>query len=173
AEWLKKYDLADKSGPSSFFVNVGALQFLEHAWKHLSPGGALIVSEYGAKDRYPIQSYQLNHEEYSIHFGHLERCAEQLGLKCRLVSLKDFLGIDDSIPVLAGRQEKLFCLNHVLKGFGLALPFAVFSEREIQERLQVLPQELKLNGFSSLPLRSGFHFGPAIQDFMVLLMNKP
>ena len=49
AYYLDKYDLSDKDAPDSFLVNAGAFRFIERAWKHLNPGGTLIVTEYGAE----------------------------------------------------------------------------------------------------------------------------
>ena len=44
AYYLDKYNLPDKDAPDSFLVNAGAFRFIERAWKHLNPGGTLIVS---------------------------------------------------------------------------------------------------------------------------------
>ncbi|HEV2834722.1 MAG TPA: SAM-dependent methyltransferase, partial [Pyrinomonadaceae bacterium] len=85
AQYLKKYDLFHKDAPDSFVVNAGAFRFIERAWKHLAPGGTLIVSEYGAEHMYPMQGYHLNHEEYSINFGHLASCGAKIGFQSRLL----------------------------------------------------------------------------------------
>ena len=51
AYYLDKYGLSDKDAPDSFLVNAGVFRFIERAWKHLAPGGTLIVSEYGSEQR--------------------------------------------------------------------------------------------------------------------------
>ncbi|MGH9929009.1 MAG: class I SAM-dependent methyltransferase, partial [Pyrinomonadaceae bacterium] len=56
AAYLEKYSLAEQGVPDSFLLNTGAIQFLERAWTHLAPGGALIVTEYGSESTYPVQS---------------------------------------------------------------------------------------------------------------------
>ena len=173
AYYLDKYNLSDKGAPDSFLVNAGAFRFIERAWKHLKPGGTLIVSEYGAADLFPAQCYHLNHEEYSIHFGHLAACAAQVGFQCRLLTLKEFLGLDDEVPVLNGREEHLLCLNHVFKNYGHVLPYAVISKSDFEERCQEVVEETGLIGYSFSPLSKGYHFGPGIKDFLVLIMNKP
>ena len=173
AYYLEKYDLSDKDAPDSFLVNAGAFRFVERAWKHLNPGGTLIVSEYGAADLFPTQCYHLNHEEFSIHFGHLAACARKVGFQCQLLTLKEFLGLDDEVQVLNGREEHLLCLNHVFKDYGHVLPYAVISKSDFEQRCGRIVEETGLIGYSFSPLSKGFHFGPGIKDFLVLIMNKP
>jgi phospholipid N-methyltransferase len=171
--YLEKYDLWTADAPENFLVSSGAFQFIERCWEHLRPGGTLVVSEYGATQRYPVQSVHLNHDEYSIHFGHLAACAAKVGFACRLVTLKQFLDLDDEVPVLNGREEHILCLNQVLQKFGIVLPYAIISRNEFEKQLQDVIAETGLTGFSFAALKQGFHFGPRIADFMVLIMNKP
>jgi SAM-dependent methyltransferase len=173
AYYLDKYDLSDKDAPESFVVNAGCFRFIERAWKHLNPGGTLIVTEYGAEHLYPMQSYHLNHEEFSIHFGHLATCAAKVGFQCRLLPLKEFLGFDDEVQVLNGREEHLVCLNHVLKSYGQVLPYAVISRSDFERRCQGIVEQTGLIGYSFSPLKTQYHFGPNITDFLILIMNKP
>ena len=173
AQYVAKYDLADKDAPHSFLVNAGAFRFIERAWKHLTPGGTLIVSEYGAVQRYPAVSFHLNHDEYSIHFGHLAACAAKVGFECRLLRLKEFLSLDDEVEVLNGREEHILCLNHVFKNYGLTLPYAVISKSDFETQCETIAHETNLTGYSFLPIKMGYHFGPNLKDFFVLIMNKP
>ena len=173
AYYLDKYDLSDENAPDSFVVNSGAFHFIERAWKHLNPGGTFIVSEYESEQRYPALSYHLNHDEYSIHFGHLAACATKVGFECRLLTLKEFVGLDDQVLVLNGREEHLLCLNHVLKDYGETLPYAVISKSDFERRCQATVEQIGLIGYSFSPLRKGYHFGPYIKDFLVLIMHKP
>jgi SAM-dependent methyltransferase len=173
AYYLEKYDLSDEGAPDSFVVNSGAFRFIERAWKHLTPGGTLILSEYGAEHRYPAASFNLNHDEYTIHFGHLAACAAKVGFQSRLLTLKEFLSFDDEVLVLNGREEHLLCLNHVLRNYGEVLPYAVISKSDFERRSQPIVEETRLIGYSFSPLSKGFHFGPNIRDFFVLIMQKP
>lgn len=173
AHYVDKYDLADKDAPDFFLVNAGAFRFVERAWKQLTPGGTLIVSEYGAVQRYPARSFHLNHDEYSIHFGHLAACAAKVGFECRLLTLKDFLSLDDEVEVLSGREEHILCLNHVFKNYGLTLPYAVISKSDFERQCETVARETNLTGYSFLPIKMGYHFGPNVKDFFVLIMNKP
>lgn len=171
--YLEKYDLWDKDAPDSFVVNSGAFRFIERAWKHLKPGGTLIVTEYGAEDRYAARSYNLNHDEFTIHFGHVASCATKVGFQCRLRTLKEFLDFDDDVLALNGREEHLLCLNHVFKNYRESLPYAVISKSDFEKQCQGMVEETGLIGYSFSPLKSGYHFGPNIKDFFVLIMNKP
>ena len=173
AYYLDQYDLPVKDAPDSFMVNAGVFHFIERAWKHLNPGGTLIVSEYGGAQLYPMQMYHLNHEEFSIHFGHVAACAAKVGFECRLVTLQEFLGFDDEVLVLDGREEQLLCLNHVLKNYGEILPYAVISKTDFEKRCHRIVEETGLIGYSFSPLRQGFYFGPDLRGFLVLIMNKP
>ena len=173
AYYIAKYDLPVNDAPESFVVNAGAFHFIERAWQHLKPGGTLIVSEYGSESRYPAASFNLNHDEYTIHFGHLAACATKVGFHCRLLALKEFVGLDDEVLVLNGREEHLLCLNHVFKNYGEALPYAVISKSDFERRCQGIVEQTGLIGYSFSPLYKGYHFGPNIKDFLVLIMHKP
>ena len=173
ADYVERYELSVNDAPASFVVNSGAFQFLERAWQHLNPGGTLIVSEYGSEQMYPMQCYHLNHEEFSIHFGHLAQCAAKIGFECRLLTLKEFLALDDEVLVLNGREEHLLCLNHVLKNYGETLPYAVISKSDFEKRCRHVVEQIGLSGYSFSPLKTEFHFGPNLKDFLFLIMNKP
>lgn len=170
---LEKYGLSVQDAPDRFQVNAGVFRFLERAWKHLAPGGALIISEYGSESRYPQESFHLNHSEFSIHFGHVAKCARKIGYHCRLESLREFLGIDDRKLILNGREEHIRCLDHVFKKYGMTMPFALFSERDFKARFGEFAARLRLDPVRFLPLCSNFYYGADIQEFLVLIMNKP
>ncbi|HSE24927.1 MAG TPA: class I SAM-dependent methyltransferase [Pyrinomonadaceae bacterium] len=171
--YLEKYDLFDRSAPSSFVLNAGAFRFIERAWKHLRPGGTLILSEYGSEYRYPACSFHLNHDEFSIHFGHLAACAVKVGFHYRLTTLKEFLSFNDELPVLNGREEHILCLNHVLKNYGTTLPFAVISESQFERQCEGIAEKIGLTGHSFAPVKNKYHFGPNIEEFLVLILSKP
>jgi phospholipid N-methyltransferase len=173
AYYIHKYELPVHDAPDSFVVNAGVFRFIERAWKHLTPGGTLIVSEYGSVQRYPAASFNLNHDEYTIHFGHLAACAAKVGFECRLLTLKEFLSLDDGVLVLNGREEHILCLNHVFKNYGPDLPYAVISKPDFERRCEGIVEQTGLIGYSFSPLSTGYHFGPNIRDFLVLIMNKP
>ena len=131
------------------------------------------MSEYGSVDTFPIQSYHLNHEEFSIHFGHVQTCARKVGFECQLMALKDFLQLDDQVRMLDGQEEQILCLNHVFQKHGASLPYALISQSEFQKSFQELVDQISLTGFSFSPLANGFHYGPRINDFMFAILTKP
>lgn len=173
AKYVEKYGLSTGDSPDCFLVNAGVFEFIERAWSHLAPGGALVVSEYGGEHEYPVEAFHLNHAEFSIHFGHVMECAQKVGFQCRLLTLKDFLDIDDRVSMLSGSIEHIQCLNHVLEKYGTSLQFRLISEREFNERFKKLATQIDLRGYSFQPLANGFHYGPNINRFMVLVMTKP
>ncbi|MGH9871621.1 MAG: class I SAM-dependent methyltransferase [Pyrinomonadaceae bacterium] len=172
-DYLEKYNLPTAGAPDSFLLNAGTFQFIERCWEHLSPGGTLILSEYGAAHIFPVQSFHLNHEEFSIHFGHLAACGAKVGFKCRLLTLAEFLTLDPSVPALNGREEHILCLNHIFRKHGMSLPYAVVSKSEFKKQFQGIIEQIELTGFSFSPVGWGYHFGPRIDQFMVLILNKP
>jgi len=169
---LERYELTAFPNANAFLLNTGVFRFIEQAWQHLTPGGVVIMSEYGGFDTYPIQSYHLNHEEFSIHFGHVQSCAQKVGFECRLMALRDFLGLDEQVPMLDGQEEHIRCLNHVFQKHGASFPFALISQNEFQKLFQDLVDQISLTGFSFSPLANGFHYGPMINDFMLIIMTK-
>lgn len=173
ASYVEEYALSVENAPDPFYVNAGVFRFLGRAWRHLAPGGTLIISEYGSESGYPVESFHLNHSEFSIHFGHVAECARKIGFDCRLETLRHFLDIDDRKPVLNGREEHIRCLNHVFEKCGMTLPFALFSERDFKSRFGELAARLRLDPVRFLPLRSNFYYGANIEEFLVMIMNKP
>jgi hypothetical protein len=170
---VDKYELFVDDAPDSFLINSGVFRFIERAWEHLTPGGVVIVSEYGGEQRYPIQEYQLNHEEFSIHFGHVATCARKVGFSSRLVSLKKFLDVNDEVLMLNGREEQILCIDRVLQQHGLTLPYAAISRREFEEKFGELFEQTGIVGITFSPLSTGFHYGPDWNDFLVLILQKP
>jgi Putative S-adenosyl-L-methionine-dependent methyltransferase len=173
AAYLQKYDLDEPEAPPSFILNTGVFAFLERACLHLSPGGTIIMSEYGSEVAYPIQAFNLNHEEFSINFRHVKAYAAKLGLDCTLMKLKDFLEIDDEVLMLNGAAEHIQCLNHVLEKYGCSLPHAAISKEEFEKRVGDLAEKISLVGFSFSPLRVRFHYCPDLDNFLVAIMKKP
>jgi len=171
--YLKKYDLSLDGAPDSFRLNSGVFEFIERSWEHLRPGGTAILTEYGDIDDFPVQILHLNHEEFSIHFGHVKTCAEKMGFMCRLLTLVEFLQIDEDIPILAGNDQHIVCLNQVLKRFNQSLPFAANTKSDFETRFQASSDQMDVTGPRFVPLRYGYHYGPPLNEFKVLIMHKP
>ena len=171
--YLRKYDFCLDGAPDSFRLNSGVFEFIERSWEYLRPGGTAILTEYGGLDDFPVQILHLNHEEFSIHFGHVKTCAERVGFHCRLLSLVEFLQIDVDTLILAGNDQHIVCLNHILKRFNHKLPFAAVTKSDFTSKFQGVLEQIDLTGPRFIPLRHGYHYGPPLNEFMVLIMHKP
>ena len=172
AAYMEKYGLTTYGG-AEFKVNSGAMTFIERCWDHVNPGGTVVLSEYGSTSGYPVQSYHLNHDEFSIQFTQLVECATKVGFRCQLQSLQEFLGLNQEVPVFCGREEHIYCMNHILNQQGASFPYAIVSKSEFAKRWGDVAEQTELAGYTFLPLKKGFYFGPRIEQFMVLIMNKP
>jgi len=173
AGYLSKYELSLEGAPDDFYLNAGVFRFLERAWRHLTPGGTLILSEYGSQTHYPVESFHLNHPEFTIHFGHVTECARQIGYNSRLETLIGFLGIDVQQRVLNGREEHIRCLRDVFKKYGVDLPFALYSEADFNASYGELITRAQINPIRFLPLSSRYYYGANVDDFFVLILTKP
>jgi hypothetical protein len=172
ARYVEEFGLDGPDVPDAFWVNSGVIEFIRRAWNHLSHDGVLIMTEYGGINRYPVRAYHLNHDEFSIQFGHVQKCAQVLGFDCRILALKEFLSIDDRVEFLDGQEERILCLNHVLRKFGGSLPYAAISRKEFETRWRPLADKIQLGGITFSPLRAAFHYGPTLDQFQVAVLRK-
>jgi hypothetical protein len=173
AKLIADYGLSMAGAPSPCLLNQGAIRFVERLWSHLREGGAAFLTEYGGRDLFPTPTEHLDHPEYSIHFGHLERCARVIGFETRIIGLAEFIGCDDRSLMLAGGSEKIHCLNRALMRSKRELPFAAFSKQDFLAGFGDLASDLQLTGLSYCPLHWGYHFGPSPGQFWVLILTKP
>ncbi len=112
---IQKLHLNIEPAPPLFLINTGSIQFLERIKTLLLSGGRAYLTEYGEKNRFPIEVKLGGHNEYSIHFGHLEQVANELGLNPHLESMANFLQFQQDTPVLCKDQYHLIS--------GILLPF--------------------------------------------------
>jgi hypothetical protein len=153
------------------WVHSGVLAFLDRLAAHLAPGGMACLTEYGDLETDPSRVEHLNHSEYSIDFGSLMRHAEGRGLAPALRGLAELLAVRSDAEMLCGQQERILCLNHLLSQAGGELPYAAFCRQGFEERCGELANRLDIGGLAFAPLRSGLHFGPALEQFRALLLE--
>jgi SAM-dependent methyltransferase len=90
-ERVVRYGLSVLPGPGPY--NLGAWQLVEAGSRLLKPGGAMVLTEFGAVDEVPTETRQLNHPEVSIHFRHLALVAAGCGLHAQLEPVADLLDV--------------------------------------------------------------------------------
>lgn len=167
---IKEYKLDIDAAPPKFFFNLGAIRFLERIHACLADGGAALITEFGSLTRFPSATHHLNHDEYSIHWGHLLKAAEKIGF--RSVELIDLATL---IPF--NQQEEMYdgdvtALNHILSRFGkTALEPAAYSRREIEATLARWP-ELVIHGLTFSPFHEETYWGPSVSEFKALVIRK-
>ncbi|MCO4763067.1 MAG: class I SAM-dependent methyltransferase [Myxococcales bacterium] len=99
-----KYELPVTDAPERFAINLGAMRLIERLADVLKPGGAAILTEFGHRFRYPVESTHLDHPEFSIHFGHLAHVAEKCGLTAEVVELPELVGLMGDASALRSTQ---------------------------------------------------------------------
>lgn len=160
-------DLAD--APPQFYFNLGAVEFLRSAYANLSPRGLAVLTEYGSVSAYPKAASHLDHDEYSIHFGHLIKAAQAIGFESvECMDLSSFLPFNQQTEMLNGTVEPL---NAILRMLAQApLPQAAYSKRELKTQLSRLGVRLPKLSFS--PFYKARFWGPYPGRFRVLLLRK-
>lgn len=155
-------------GPARFHFNLGAAKLIGAIRGALAAGGAAYLVEYadGSPDSYPAEIVLDGHSEYSIHFGHLARVAEGLGLEHRQESLAEFLDFDSAVEVI--RLYSFFYLKrHVLHFLGRDIPSLAYTRERLDAGIG------DLGWFGNLDFRPVGH-GKSLMDpggFWVLEMR--
>lgn len=122
-----------KDAPDRFRLNLGAFRLLKEVGRVLKPGGIAIITEYGYVDQLPTRAQHLDHDEYTIHFGHLVSLAKALGLKARLTDAYEFLKFRSNLELIThASYEAAFRL---LERDGTHLPNIVYTRELLREQL--------------------------------------
>lgn len=145
--------------------NLGAWRLLEEVARVLRPGGGAFLSEFGSLDEAPEEATHLDHPEVSIHFGHLLRVAEGLGLHAEVVPLPDLLGLDRTARHLARHSHA--ALRARAHAEGWHLPARAWTPEQLAA---VLPWPVE--GLDWVPVSEPGP-GPVIDRFLALLVRRP
>ncbi|MFQ5816283.1 MAG: class I SAM-dependent methyltransferase, partial [Candidatus Hydrothermarchaeaceae archaeon] len=122
-----------RDAPDRFRLNLGAFRLLKEVERVLKPGGIAIITEYGYEDQLPSRAQHLDHDEYTIHFGHLVSIARALGLKARLTDAYGFLKFRSNLELIThASYEAAFRL---LEHNGMHLPNIVYTRELLREQL--------------------------------------
>ncbi len=118
---IDTYELALHDAPDPFYLNTGALQLVERAWKAIAAGGVGILTEFGEPHMYPRLSTQLDHPELSIHFAHLERVAQKVGFDAKIEFVIDLLDFDRTLEGMVTTRSYFRALRAMLSEHGVEL----------------------------------------------------
>jgi len=132
-ELISRYQLRFPNPPPEFFVNTGAMRFIENIHRMLRPGGAAILTEFGELDEWPIFSSQLDHPEFSIQFAPLMSVAEGLGMEKEFELLPDFLNMDLKFQTLSTTRPFFVALRHLLAKHGVELKKTAYTREMFDE----------------------------------------
>ncbi len=118
-ELAARYQLRFPNPPPEFFVNTGAMRFIENIHRMLRPGGTAVLTEFGELDAWPLFSSHLDHPEFSIQFAPLMTVAEGLGMDKEFELLPDFLNLDLKPQTLSTTRPFYVAVKHLLARYGV------------------------------------------------------
>jgi ubiquinone/menaquinone biosynthesis C-methylase UbiE len=121
------------NAPERFRLNLGAFRLLKEIERVLKPGGLAIITEYGYQDKLPSRAEHLDHEEYSIHFGHMVAVANALGLKVEITDAFRFLGFRTDVELIT--HPSFQAAFRILEHNGIHLPNIVYTKELFYEQL--------------------------------------
>ncbi len=170
--FVRRHKIQIDDAPEVFWLNYGALRFVEEVARVLRPGGAAVLVEFGGLARYPIESTHLAHSEFSIHFGHLRRVAENAGLDVEMADIMTFLGMRPNVRVLATTRTYFECLRALLERRGVSLQKIAYAEDDFRRLVEGRLDADALRGLVFKPVGEralGLH----PPEFQVAILRKP
>ncbi len=166
--FIKKYELQLQDAPEEFYFNFGAALFLERIQAVLAPGGTAVITEFG-DFAYPTATHHLNHDEYSIHWGHMLQLAHALGLKATLQDMGSLVPFNHHIEMFSG---DIFELNRILRKHNRKELEPRAYAREELEILLAPHADLRIHGLRYAPFYEETYWGPSLSDFQALIVRK-
>lgn len=169
---LLHYDLPLTGAPEPVPVQLGAGLFLEQIARALKPGGWALLTEFGEKDQFPVESTHLDHAEWSVHFGHLLHVAAKLGLRAELVAVPDLIGLRQDVWVLAANRTQFRNLRFLLRSIGCDLPKRALTPEQLAQHCGGKLRPERLEGLQFRPIGERV-MGIAPKEFKALVLHKP
>lgn len=154
-----------RTHPGRAWYNLGAWRMLHEVARVLRPGGHAVLTEFGDVDEAPAEAVQLDHPEVSIHFGHLEALARDLGLEAHVVRLDALLGLDLHAPQLS--RTSWHALRAMARASQVHLPARAWTPSTLEAALP-----WPVQGLRWVPL-SDEGPGPLVTRFQALVLGKP
>lgn len=169
---LERLGVTLDHAPEVFWVNAGALALVEELARVLAPGGSAVLTEFGEEDRFPVESIQLDHAEFSIHFGMLRDAALALGLEVELTDIVEFLHLDERVKVLSGTRTWFESLRLLLHHRGVRLEKLAYTREQFVKLLgdRVALDDLEGVTFAPAGRRT---LGLRPREFKVLVLTRP
>ncbi len=169
---IREYGIPLRDASEEFYLNVGAILFLERAYDALRPGAGVFVSEYGDLVKWPTASTHLDHIEFSVHFGLLQHVAKFLGLRGGVEYVQDMIGLDRDQKTLATTRTYFSTLRAMLAAHGIDFDKRAYSKQMFEELLgDALP--LKTIGDVRFQPVDERCMGLSPHEFKALVMRKP
>jgi len=159
-------DLHD--APERYYLNVGALRMLQRLPSLVKRGGLAVITEFGNMASYPGPTEHLDHDEYSIHWGHMLQAARHLPFsRIELLDLQTLVQLNPNEPMFCG---DIFALLRLAARHGVELEVAAYSRADLQRRLPSSFWE-QVRGLTFQPLHHDQHYGPGVGTFKALLLR--
>ncbi len=125
---VTRHMLGIGDAPDPFYLNVGAMEFVERLPAHLAPGGLAVVTEFGDLTRWPVLSTQLDHPELSTQFGHLTGISRSLGLDDEFFYVMDLIGMQRDVQGMRTTRSYFRALAGLLADHGVELEKIGYTE---------------------------------------------
>lgn len=171
-ELVQKYNLTTIRAPEPVPIQIGATHFIERIAEVLRPGGTAVLTEFGEPEQFPMESTQLDHGEWSVHFGHLAQVAEQVGLRASLVPVPELLGLDTSVWVLASNRTQFRNLRYLLRSVGTDLPKRALTPEQFAMACAGKLRADRLEGLQFRPIGERV-MGIVPSEFKALVLQRP
>jgi hypothetical protein len=137
----------------------------------LVPGGKALFIEYGGTDAPPERILHLNHAEYAIDFRAVAQYAKTCGFHVEMLPLRHALRVHDETEMLVGQQEAILCLNALLEKDGRSMEYRAYDRADFLRTVGDISADRQILGPVFAPMRAGLHFGPSLEQFIVLQLT--
>jgi SAM-dependent methyltransferase len=171
-EVAARYTIPIGDAPDPFYVNVGAIRFVERAFEALRSGGAAFISEFGEMGRWPVLSTQLDHPELSIHFGHLMTVAKAVGFEADFAFVMDLIDMDRDVRGLATTRSYFRALTAMLAESGVTLEKRAYTDTMVADLLRGAIDAERIGDLRYDKIEDRL-MGLVPHEFKALLLKKP
>jgi len=168
---IREHTLPLRDAPEEFYLNVGAIDFIERVNTGLSSGGSAFITEYGDLMAFPVASTQLDHIEFSIQFKQLHHTALSLGLEASVEYVQDLIKLDREAYTLVTTRTWFASMRAMLLSFGINFDKVAYSRDMFEE---LLGDALNLSDIGDVRFKIVDErcMGLAPHEFKALMLKK-